>query len=247
MKMSRSGFVCFLGLVSSGPLLSGAPARVPDYAPYASVLSRHVSPCERKGVRLSCVNYDGLRADPAWAQVVSLVRQTQPSSLSGPDRLAFYINAYNILSIQTVVAGRPAKSINDLPNVWKRPAGLVGGKSYSLDGLEKGPIRAFGNPLYHFALVCAAVSCPDLRREPYTGRSLNAQLADQARLFLANPGKGVAFQGGERAGVSRLFEWYAGEFALLGGTDAVIRRYLPSYGGRRASSFLPYHWELNGR
>ena len=237
-----------LGAVAVVLLLGSAAgiAAETEWPDYAGVLKRHTRSCLKKGIRITCLNYNGVRSDPAWSRVLHRVAAGKPGSMGGRERLAFYINAYNILAINTIVSHSGVAGVNSVPNVWKRGAGVVGGRSYSLDALEKGVIKRFGDPLYHFALVCAAVSCPDLRAEPYTGSALGRQLHQQTSAFLNNPGKGVALMDGARANVSRLFDWYKAEFARVGGTDAFVLRYVKAYRGHSVVGFLPYHWELNG-
>jgi hypothetical protein len=111
----------------------------------------------------------------------------------------------------------------------------------------------FREPRVHFAIVCASLSCPDLRREPYLGGGLDAQLAHATREFLANPTKGVEpAPEGRTAKVSSIFKWFAGDF---GGADGVVRFIRsaadPGLGSRLSRletaglGYLPYDWSLN--
>jgi hypothetical protein len=102
--------------------------------------------------------------------------------------------------------------------VWKRPAGVVGGRTMSLDEIEHDILRPrFTDPRVHFAVVCASVSCPDLRAEPYDGQRLSAQLDDAARTFLSNPGKGMRVnEKARKLQVSSIFGWFADDFAKGG-------------------------------
>lgn len=60
----------------------------------------------------------------------------------------------------------------------------------------------------HFAIVCASISCPDLSRKVYRGKSLMSQFERLARLFLNNPKKGVLIKRDEnKAFVSKIFKW----------------------------------------
>lgn len=103
------------------------------------------------------------------------------------------------------------------------------------------------------AIVCASLSCPDLRTEPYVADRLEAQLADAGRRFLANPTKGLQpGADGRTARVSAIFKWFADDF---GGADGVARFIRgaagPNIGARltgldgRGVSYLDYDWSLN--
>ena len=86
--------------------------------------------------------------------------------------------------------------------MWDELKFTVMGRPMTLDGIEHGVLRKdYHVPRIHMALVCAAMGCPPLRNEPYTGERLFAQLDDQARRFLSNPARfrNERREGGERA------------------------------------------------
>ncbi len=230
-------------------LLISAPvfAASPDWTPFARVLDRHV----HVDGGSTWVDYRALRSDPDFTRSVLLIGDTRiPDTASRDERLAFYINAYNILTMKVVADNWPVDSIRDVGNllqpVWKMPAGRVGGRTVSLDDIEHGVIRPLGDPRIHFAIVCASRSCPDLRREPYTALRLSSQLDDQVRRFLADPRKGLDVRlGAVRA--SRIFAWFEEDFAKAGGPLPFIRRYRPDVPeGRQFQPDLVYDWSVNG-
>jgi len=228
-----------------------APAAEPDWRLYAEVLATHVAPGERNGVRLNLVDYAALQSDPRFAQVVDQVQAWPLAQLATPEeRLAFHINAYNILALQTVAAHWPLDSIKDagslLKPVWKRPAGRLGGQTVSLDDIEHGVLRKLGEPRMHLAIVCASVSCPDLRVEPYTAERLDAQLDDQVKSFLANEGKGLRVDG-DTAHVSKIFDWFGEDFDAQGGVEAFIRQHHPLAEGVAVDADIDYDWSVNAR
>lgn len=215
------------------------------------MLDAHVAPGERHGVRLHVVDYAALRADPDFARALAAIADFPPARLATPaERLAFHVNAYNLLALATVAGHWPVKGIRDIGSwlrpVWKRPAGVVGGRTLSLDELEHDILRRLGDPRIHFAIVCASVSCPDLRREPYTAARLDAQFDDQVGGFLANEAKGLRLEG-RRVRVSRIFDWFEEDFAAGGGVDAFIRRYRPLPDGVALEADLDYDWSVNAR
>jgi hypothetical protein len=83
------------------------------------------------------------------------------------------------------------RDIGTLPGAaWRQLIGRFGGRIMTLDHLENKIIRAeYSEPRIHFALVCAAKGCPQLRAEPYVSPRLDSQLDDQAKRFLATAEK----------------------------------------------------------
>jgi hypothetical protein len=92
-------------------------------------------------------------------------------------------------------------------------------------------------PRIHFAIVCASASCPDLRREPYEADRLDAQLDDQTKRFLTNPGKGMRVDADEKKiFLSKILDWFDDDFGGRDGVLSFVARNLP----RRLA--LPTGW-----
>lgn len=231
--------------------VSGA-ATEPDWSGYQKLLASHVHAGMKNGVALNAVDYPALKASGDLDQVAAQLAVFSPEKLANrQERLAYYINAYNILAMKMVLDHWPLKSIKDAGSlvspVWKKPAGKLGGKAVTLDELEHRILRTMGEPRIHFAIVCASVSCPDLRTEPYTASRLESQLDEQVKLFLGNPDKGLRVeQGSMRA--SKIFDWFKADFDQAGGVEFFIRRYRPGLPEKLpVKSNLPYDWALNSK
>jgi len=203
-------------------------------------------------------------ADSVLTPYLQQLAATDPSNLSRGEQLAFWINAYNAYTIKLILDHYPVDSINDIkpgagpqiPKVnspFKLDVGEVAGEVQTLDEIEHGIIREdFDEPRIHFALVCAAVSCPRLRREAYEGARLNAQLDEQARVFLHDDRKNVVPAGAEEVQLSRIFKWFDEDF---GGSRASIQRFIAPYFEDPVRSrletasydvdFRTYDWSLN--
>jgi hypothetical protein len=236
-----------------------APARAFDAALYARLLAAHTREvADAAGTR---VDYAGLRASADWPRLVASLAQSDPERLaSRAERLAFWINAYNALAIETVLRAWPVASIRDagswLRPVWRREAGRVGGRPRSLDEIEHGILRPLGEPRIHAAIVCASVSCPSLRREPFAPERLEAQLDDALRRFLADPRKGYrSDRARERVAISKIFDWFAEDFGggererlafLLPYLPEPERAWLAPRIDRVEVDHLAYDWSLNG-
>jgi hypothetical protein len=214
------------------------------------------------------VDYARLQAhaDSVLRPYLQQLAETDPSALGREARLAFWINAYNAYTINLILDHYPVESINDIkpaagpavPKInspFKLDVGEVAGEVRTLDEIEHGIIRErFDEPRIHFALVCAAVSCPRLRKEAYTGNRLDDQLDDQARAFLQDTDKNVVPADEKTVALSRIFKWFDEDF---GGSPASIQRFIAPYfdGNVRTKleqarydvSFREYDWSLNDR
>ncbi len=232
-------------------LVDPAAARAQDWTLYNGLLADHVAPTEREGVSFHAVDYAAWAQDPRYPQVLAQVENFPLQTLqTTADKVAFYSNVYNLYAIRMVIDNLPLDSIRDAGSlfspVWKKPAGQLGGRTVTLDEIEHQILRPLGEARIHFAIVCASLSCPDLRREAFTVATLDEQLEDQTRRFLANASKGLRIEG-VQVQVSQIFDWFEEDFASAGGVEAFVRRYreLPPQSRLRAA--IPYHWNLNAQ
>jgi len=173
------------------------------------------------------VNYPMLKADGRLANYLEQLKPIHPDSLKPAfAQLAFWINAYNAYTLKVICDNYPIKSINELntgglvlgtvlkTTVWDRKMVEVGGEVLTLNQIEHKIIRPrFREPRAHFALVCASKSCPPLRSEAYEGEKLEAQLTEQAKIFL-NSNRWNEFDTKKRvAMLSKIVSWYGDDFA----------------------------------
>jgi len=125
----------------------------------------------------------------------------------------------------------------------------VAGRRLTLNALESKIIRPrFKDPRIHFALVCAARSCPPLHARAFKGSSLDRSLDRLARRFI-NSKRGVRIEG-DKVRVSKLFQWYAVDFRRAAGSvGAYLARYHDGHAdtlsAARQVKYLPYSWALN--
>lgn len=210
---------------------------------YAALLEKYV---DRRGG----VHYAALIRDP----LVELVYRRFQIALQRPEKgmkhKALLLNSYNFFVLYRVRKFYPLQRVTSVKDFFTARFIPYRGQKISLNHLEKRILfRLYPDPLLHFALTCAAKSCPPLRRQPYSGSGLQSQLARRARSFLRS--KEGTCQRGLLLSVSRLFLWYKKDF---GGNDRGIRRFLRQYSGipqKRLSlyriDFLDYNWSLNNR
>ncbi|MCP4304807.1 MAG: DUF547 domain-containing protein [bacterium] len=138
---------------------------------------------------------------------------TDPDTLSRAEALAYWINLYNAgaLDVAAEAVAQTQSTVLRVPGAFSRVWATVAGEALSLNDIEHGKIRRFGDPRIHGALVCGSASCPTLRYEPYTGNGLDGQLDSQMRSFLS--GGGAVFDSdANQLMLSRIFLWYGADF-----------------------------------
>ena len=230
--------------------LPPSDAEPPDHQAWTQLLQKYV---DQEGQ----VDYKGFNKDrKALKAYLELLENNppNPSNWSEAEQLAYWINAYNAYTIDLILEYYPLKSITDIgskiqvPFVnspWDIEFITIKGQKYDLNNLEHNIIREeFDEARIHFALVCAAVSCPKLRREAYTSEKLDQQLNEQAREFLANPSKNKINPNNIR--ISQLFNWYEGDFTRNGTLIGFLNRHAPVKVSPNAKvEFMEYDWSLN--
>lgn len=240
----RFALLCFL-------LLSQTSLADFDWSDYNQLLSKYVSSGEKYGITSNLVDYRGFAQDPLYPNLLEKLALFDSTAIRGQEQLAFYINAYNLFAIKLVIDHQPKKSIRDIGNwfspVWQKPAGVLAGKTISLDTIEHKILRKLGEPRIHFAIVCASMSCPDLRTEAYKAERIEQQLDEQTKTFIANTSKGMKLKGRDIY-LSKIFTWFAEDFSKNENHKEILR-FLAQYNleAGRFNSFesIEYDWRLN--
>jgi hypothetical protein len=219
--------------------------RAADHELFTAVLRDHA--------RAGLVDYAALASDERLTEYLASVAATDPAAIDDErERLAFWINAYNAFTLQLILEEQPRESIREIERddqgPWDIPFIRIRGKLYTLNQIEHQIIRTeFSEPRIHMALVCAARSCPPLRTEAYRGRTLEEQLEDNTRRFLADSTQNRYDPESATVSLSEIFSWFAEDFvAVYGSVEQFIRRYYPIEPGQELQlKYLPYDWSLN--
>jgi hypothetical protein len=230
---------------------------------YAQVLSTYV---DDQGL----VDYVQLQQNrqglDQYLQAIANFSPAAYDQLSEPEQIAFWLNAYNAITLKSIIDQTPLKaSIKDIPGVWKWRKHPVAGQSLTLDRIEHEILRQrFNEPRIHAALVCAANSCPPLRQEPYDGDRLEEQLQDQTQRFLNHPQGFRLDQANQKVYLSSIFQWFGQDWQKsfqpqqgFQGNDPekavlnFIGNYLPPQeqaflqNGEYQIQYFDYDWSLN--
>lgn len=177
-------------------------------------------------------------------QYLDWLEEQKPSAMTRDEALAYWINAYNAFTIKFILDKYPVSSITELDggNPWDVKRIKLDGRTLSLNQIENEIIRPqFNEARIHFAVNCAARSCPPLMNKAWTAQSLEEDLERQTRQFINNSKFNVISSGSVK--ISKIFEWYASDF------DGLIS-YLNRYTNRRVNDdarveYLDYDWALN--
>lgn len=223
-----------------------------DHSDYGTILNKYIN---KKGM----VNYVGLKTDEKlFDQYLNSLANVDYEKLSKYEKLALLINAYNAFTLKLIIQNPGIGSIKDIPSDkrWENEVWNIAGNNISLGAIEHEWIRKdFGEPKIHFALVCAAMSCPKLRNEPYSGDKLKEQLNDQARNFFSveknfrwDPEK-------KEIHLSAILDWFRYDFAAT--EEGVLEyslNFIDTENAKEISlvkdtlniKYISYDWSLNG-
>ena len=225
---------------------AAAAAEPVDHAGWDALVKEHVEPG-------GWVDYAGFERDAdrldAYLAALADLSADDFSAMNRDAQLAALINAYNAFTIRLILDyrdGGELDSIFDIPEAerWKAERWDIAGRTVSLDQLEHAWIRVdYDEPRIHWALVCAAYSCPPLRTEAYTADRIDAQLADQEAYVLNLDHHRFTRRDGDTLWVTPLFDWYGEDWADW---RAYVFDRLPLNADDVADvNFLDYDWTLN--
>jgi len=263
-------------MVFLATLAAGAAQGTFSYNDYANILMAYVN---GRGM----VDYTALKEyrgplDAFVTRMASLDRSVY-DKWTDKEKVAFWMNAYNALTLRAIIDHYPIEpsflpsfrfpknSIRQIPGVWDKLQFMVMGREMTLDAIEHDTLRKnFNEPRIHMALVCAAMGCPPLRNEPYTGERLDSQLNDQTARCLKDPDKFRIDRTGGYVYLSSIFKWFGADFiktyrtdkfAGRGATEKSVLNFVTGYlkgrdkdfleSGNYQIVYLAYDWTLNDR
>jgi GH15 family glucan-1,4-alpha-glucosidase len=226
------------------------------------------------------VAYERMQKSQAYEEYLELsytLKSMDLSELKTPqEQIAFWVNMYNVIVIHGVVELGIRDSVKEVRNIFKRIQYEIGDMFFSPEDIEHGILR--GNrrppnslfrlfkkddrrlnysvqemdPRIHFALVCASSSCPPIGF--YSPEKLDEELTIAGESFI-NGGGFTLDRERNRAVVSRIFKWYAGDF---GDSQAELlvfiaqcifndddRKYLLENAENIKINYQDYDWRLN--
>lgn len=230
-----------------------------DHQPWDSLLKKYV---DADGY----VDYQAWRGSASDGQLLgsylTTLSQANPQAPSSKEaKLAFWINAYNAVTVHGILREYPTTSIRNHTakligyNIWKDLQLLVGGRPHSLETIEHQILRKMGEPRIHFAIVCASIGCPRLLNQAYTADDVQNQLEMNAKDFFSRPQNFQFDEASQRFQMSEILSWFGKDFGPNQASQLrTIARWLPTPAAQAAAqrgtgsvSFLKYNWNLNDK
>ena len=214
------------------------------------------------------LDYDGLTKEKKLDFYLDKLSNVNPDDLiSDSEKIAFWINVYNAFTIKVIVNNYPVESINDLhtggrilghifsTTIWDDDFININEKELSLNDVEHEILRKdFKEPRIHFGIVCASISCPNIRNEAFTSERLNFQLEQEAIKFFNDDTKNKFDRNNQEAYLSKILDWFSEDF---GENDEEILLYVAKFLDEDLASdiiqnvgdwsvdYLDYDWGLN--
>ncbi len=209
---------------------------------------------------LNRVRYDHVTTADTQAlhgYIVNL-RRVPVDRLNRMEQLAFWINVYNALTVRLVLEFYPVNSIQDIDlgsgffssGPWNKKLFKIDGELVSLNDVEHRILRPiWQDPRLHYAVNCAAIGCPNLQIQAFTGANVSTLLDQGARSYI-NSNRNISFRDG-RLVVSKIYTWFQDDF---GGSEAAVLAHMRRYANTGVKSILEqvtdiydytYDWDLN--
>ncbi len=150
--------------------LQGARGSTFDQSLFDQILSEYV---DDEGL----IDYNGIAGDSRFQTYVESLKTVKTEVMSRNEQLAFWINAYNAVTIDKVIKWKPKKSVREtiIPGVWSSTKfyttreHIVAGSRLSQDDIEHEILRKkLKDPRIHFAIICASSGCPRQPRFAFT-------------------------------------------------------------------------------
>lgn len=221
------------------PVPTNVPLK-PDHSKWDALLRANVSSS-------GAVNYAGMKSNKTEldAYVKYLESFASRDSWSRNEKLAYWINLYNAATVRLIVQNYPVKSITDLSGgkPWDQNIVKVGTSSYSLNYIENKIIRPrFKDARIHFAVNCAAKSCPPLLNKAWTASNLIRYFEKQTKAFINSNANSIT---ADKIEISKIFDWYKVDFK---GGDVIsfLNKYVDTPINADAEiTYKEYDWSLN--
>jgi len=194
-----------------------------DHAIFDELLQIHV-----KNGR---VDYQGLKANQVkLTEYLKQLEQVNPNQFGQwpkNERMAFWINAYNAITIEGILRNYPIQwggliartrfpqnSIRQISGFWDKVFVKVMGKNVTLNDIEHKILRKeFCGPRIHFVIVCASIGCPILESRAFFAADLEQRLDQATRNFINDPTKVRLDRHENVIYLSSIFDWYKEDFS----------------------------------
>ena len=210
-----------------------------DHTSYGDLVAQYVSPEGN-------VDYDAFKRN--WGTLRSYIKalgENMPTDAwTKEDKLAYWMNAYNAMTIDLILRNYPLASIKDIKDPWGQRFWKLGEKYYNLNEIEHKILRKMGDARIHFGINCASFSCPPLLNEAFTAQKVDAQLDTLAKRFVNDPKRNTITENSIE--ISEIFNWFAKDFKTNGSVIDYLNKYSNTPISPKAKKrYKDYNWSLN--
>lgn len=192
------------------------------------------------------VNYDGFRKNSTTlrAYIKALGENMPNERWTKNDKLAYWMNAYNAMTVDLIVRNLPLASIKDIDKPWDQRLWKLGEKWYNLDEIEHKILRKMDEPRIHFGINCASFSCPPLLNAAFTSKTVDFQLEQLTATFINDTKRNTITS--DEIKISKIFNWFAKDFKQNGSLIDFLNTYASTTINNNARvRYLDYNWSLN--
>lgn len=208
----------------------------PSYKNYDAFLKKYVN-------KSGNVSYKKIKKSELESVVKEFQAATPQKTWSKNEQLAYWLNAYNLFTIKLITDKYPVRKITDLDNgkPWDVKRIELAGQKYSLNQIENDIIRpTFKDARIHFAINCAAASCPPLLNTAFTASNVQTLLEQRTKFFVTSKSNTLAEN---KVKISKIFDWYKADF---GDVLVFLNKYSTVKIAKNASvEYVDYDWNLN--
>ncbi|MFT5750640.1 MAG: hypothetical protein ACI828_000278 [Flavobacteriales bacterium] len=221
-------------------IVTDIPVEFVNHSNFDALLKKHISASGN-------VDYDGIKKE--WKVLRDYIKylgenMPDPHRWGQLNKLAYWMNAYNAMTVDLILRNYPLASIKDIKDPWDQRLWKLGDKWYNLNEIEHQILRKMGDPRIHFGINCASFSCPPLLNEAFTAQDVDAQLDRLSRTFVNDTQRNTITTNSIE--VSKIFNWFSKDFKTNGSLIDFLNKYSDTAISPKAKKrYKDYDWTLN--
>lgn len=264
--MKRSFFFILLTVftLTSASVFADGPDKPFDHSTWDRFLKKYVN-------EEGDVNYTAVKQDPAllneYLEQLRLIPWPSLREWPREELMALWLNAYHAALIKNVLKYYPIKNIHEAPGFWDEDVLNLGQRLFALNEIRTSHLlKTYRDSKMHTVLSFAAKGGPLLERDAFSGPTVEGRLFQAARRFVNDPKKNQIVPGEKAVFISKIFQWYPGDFTTSFGVfendrglslqDYAILSFIAYYleddekityleDSKYKIKYLQFNWELN--
>ncbi|MEM1137308.1 MAG: DUF547 domain-containing protein [Bacteroidota bacterium] len=181
-------------------------------------------------------------------ELIAYINNANIETFTKQEKKAFYLNAYNLLVIKSIIKVYPISSPMDVDGFFDKQKHTVAREQLTLNELENKKIReVYHDSRIHFALVCAAKGCPKIADFAFMPSKVDAQLEQLTKNAMNDVNFTKVKHSKQQVQLSEIFNWYKQDFI---DEAPNLLAYINKYRTQKINenykvSHYTYDWQLN--